>query len=100
MEHKMTTVLVPKNRYRQIQRALLNSNDPVLALGADFSTVADSHLVAVQTDEDHPPKHSASASDYETQAINIHNKTRKGKNIYLEAYIRALCLNLSNDTYM
>jgi hypothetical protein len=31
--------------YSQIQRALQNSNDPVLALGANFSSTADSHLV-------------------------------------------------------
>jgi MAD (mothers against decapentaplegic) interacting protein len=47
-----------------IWQALNNSNDPVLALGANFSLSADSHLVAMQTPE----------ASYQTQAINILNK--------------------------
>ena len=64
--------------YSQIQRALQNSNDPVLALGSNFSSSADSHLVAVQRDEDTPSRNPLNNSDYETQAINIANKSRKG----------------------
>ena len=64
--------------YSQIQRALQNSNDPVLALGSNFSSSADSHLVAVQRDEDTPSRNPMNNSDYETQAINIQNKARKG----------------------
>lgn len=64
--------------YSQIQRALQNSNDPVLALGGNFSSNADSHLVAVQRDEDTPSRNPMNNSDYETQAINIANKSRKG----------------------
>ena len=79
MEDKLTTVLVPKNSYSQIQKALQISNTPVLALGANFSPTADSHLVAVQRDDDEPSKNPMNNSDYETQAINIQNKERKGK---------------------
>ncbi len=62
-------------RYRQIEKALINSNEPVLALGATFSSTADSHLVAVQPLE--PTAVSTSASEYETQAINIASKPKK-----------------------
>ena len=51
----------------------------MLALGGNFSSSADSHLVAVQRDEDTPSKNPMNNSDYETQAINIANKSRKGK---------------------
>jgi MAD (mothers against decapentaplegic) interacting protein len=78
MEDKLTTVLIPQNNYAQIQKALQNSNDPVLALGGNFSPSADSHLVAVQRDEDEPSRNALNNSDYETQAINIQNKARKG----------------------
>eukprot|EP00095_Tigriopus_kingsejongensis_P006649 snap_masked-scaffold363_size195477-processed-gene-0.10 protein:Tk06649 transcript:snap_masked-scaffold363_size195477-processed-gene-0.10-mRNA-1 annotation:"zinc finger protein fyve domain-containing" len=70
-EDKVTSVVIPKDRYRQIQRALLNSNDPVLALGAMFSPKADSHLVAVQAEENESAAGNiTSASDYETRTIN------------------------------
>ena len=81
MEDKLTTVLIPKNSYSQIQKALQISNTPVLALGANFSPTADSHLVAVQRDDDEPSKNPMNNSDYETQAINIQNKERKGTKI-------------------
>ncbi|KAK3913879.1 Zinc finger FYVE domain-containing protein 9 [Frankliniella fusca] len=68
MEDKQTTILLPRNRYDQVMRALNNSNDHVLAFGANFSQAADSHLVCMQSDTDH---------SYHTQAINIHNKPRK-----------------------
>ena len=54
MEDKLTTVLIPQNSYPQIQKALQMSNTPVLALGGNFSPTADSHLVAVQRDDDQP----------------------------------------------
>ncbi len=80
-------------RYRQIQKALLNSNEPVLALAASFSPAADSHLVAVQRNLESGDGllgiggagasagggGGANASDYETQAINIANKSREGE---------------------
>ena len=61
-----------------MERALQKSNDPVLALGGVFSKEADSHLVAVQMAEDDPKRNALASSDYETQAINIVNKDRKG----------------------
>ncbi|TRY74841.1 hypothetical protein TCAL_04497 [Tigriopus californicus] len=79
-EEKLTTIIIPKDRYRQIQRALLNSNDPVLALGAIFSPKADSHLVAVHsddTDKDGATRNLMSTSDYETRTINSLNGQRK-----------------------
>lgn len=77
MEDKLTTVLIPQDSYAQIQKALNMSNTPVLALGGNFSPNADSHLVAVQRDDDEPSKNPMNNSDYETQAINIQNKERK-----------------------
>jgi len=77
MEDKLTTVLIPQNSYPQIQKALEMSNTPVLALGGNFSPSADSHLVAVQRDDDEPSTNPMNNSDYETQAINIQNKERK-----------------------
>ncbi len=41
-----------------------------MALGANFSMEADSHLVCIQNDD----------GNYQTQAINIQNKPRKGQN--------------------
>ncbi|XP_069952748.1 zinc finger FYVE domain-containing protein 16 isoform X3 [Cherax quadricarinatus] len=67
MEDKKTSLLLPKNRYEQVTKALSNSNDHVLALGANFSPQADSHLVTIENDDGH----------YSTQAINIHNRPRR-----------------------
>jgi len=61
-----TLILIPKNRHEAVCKALSNSNDPVLALGANFSMSVDSHLVAIQNDE----------GTYQTQAINIQHKER------------------------
>ena len=47
---------------------ILNATDEhVMALGANFSLQADSHLVCMQNEQ-----------GYKTQAINIQNQTRKG----------------------
>ena len=48
-------------------KALNTSNETVLAMGSNFSTSADSHLVAIQGED----------GNYQTQAINILNKERK-----------------------
>merc|ERR1719219_2883461 len=61
-----TSILIPKNRYDSIVKALNTSNETVLALGANFSHSADSHLVAMQGED----------GSYQTQAINIQNKER------------------------
>ena len=91
MEDKLTTVLIPQRSYPQIQKALQMSNTPVLALGGNFSPTADSHLVAVQRDEDEPSKNPMNNSDYETQAINIQNKARKG--VFM-IFFFGICLKL------
>jgi len=69
MEDRETSILFPRNRYDQVLRALNNSNDSVLAFGANLSLVADSHLVCIQGTKDE--------NVYHTQAINIHTKPRK-----------------------
>lgn len=74
MEDRRTNILIPKNRYEQIVKALNNSSDHILALGANFSKKADGHLVCIQNMEaDCPETHS-----YSTQAINIQGQARKG----------------------
>ncbi len=50
-------------------KVVTNSNEHVMALGANFSMDADSHLVCIQNDD----------GNYQTQAINIQNKPRKGE---------------------
>ena len=94
MEDKLTTVLIPQRSYPQIQKALQMSNTPVLALGGNFSPTADSHLVAVQRDEDEPSKNPMNNSDYETQAINIQNKARKGVFMIFFFFLIGICLKL------
>ena len=49
-------------------KVVSNSNEHVMALGASFSTEADSHLVCLQNED----------GNYHTQAINIQNKPRRG----------------------
>jgi len=62
-----TDILLPKNRYDAVLKALNTSNETVLALGSNFSLSADSHLVAIQGED----------GSYQTQAINILHKERK-----------------------
>jgi len=62
-----TDILLPKNRYDAVLKALNTSNETVLALGSNFSLSADSHLVAIQEEN----------GNYQTQAINILNKERQ-----------------------
>lgn len=69
MEDRQTTILFPRNRYDQVIRAINNSNESVLAFGANLSLIADSHLVCIQGTKDE--------NIYHTQAINIHNKPRR-----------------------
>ncbi|KAK6639918.1 hypothetical protein RUM43_008195 [Polyplax serrata] len=69
MEANQTTILIPRNRYDQVVRALNNSNDPVLALAGSFSPEADAHLVCMQS--------KGNEVTYSTHAININEKTRK-----------------------
>lgn len=56
------------NLFFQLMKVVSNSNEHVMAMGASFSLQADSHLVCIQNDD----------GNYQTQAINIQNKPRKG----------------------
>ncbi|XP_024084635.1 zinc finger FYVE domain-containing protein 9 isoform X2 [Cimex lectularius] len=69
MEDRQTTILFPRNGYDQVVRALNNSNDGVLAFGANLSLEADSHLVCIQSTKDE--------NTYNSQAINIQSKPRR-----------------------
>lgn len=75
MEDRCTNVLIPKNRYDQIMKALNNSSDHIIALAANFSKSADGHLVCVQNTE----SGVAETHAYSTHSINIQGKPRKGK---------------------
>lgn len=73
MEERTTHVLVPRNRYDQVQKALANSSDHILALAGNFSAAADGHLVCIQnTDAAGTETHS-----YSTQAVNIQGRPRR-----------------------
>lgn len=54
--------------FSQLLKALNKSNEHVLAMGACFNENADSHLICVQSEN----------GQYQTQAISIHNKPRRG----------------------
>ncbi|XP_014469473.1 PREDICTED: uncharacterized protein LOC106741712 isoform X3 [Dinoponera quadriceps] len=69
LKNRTTDVMFPRNRYDQVIKGLHNSNDHVLAYASNFSISADSHLVCIQTN-------TGDESNYQTQAINIHNKPR------------------------
>ncbi|CAL1677440.1 unnamed protein product [Lasius platythorax] len=69
LKNRTTDVMFPRNRYDQVIKGLYNSNDHVLAYASNFSIAADSHLVCIQTN-------TGDESNYQTQAINIHNKPR------------------------
>lgn len=64
-------MVILTNIYFKVSRLVLASNQGLLAFGANFSSVADSHLVCVQSTKDD--------GNYNTQAINIHNKPRQSK---------------------
>ncbi|GFV83067.1 zinc finger FYVE domain-containing protein 9 [Trichonephila clavipes] len=82
MEEKKTCVNIPRNRYDKVMKVLNSNNvEHVLALGSNFSTEADSHLVCMQKEE----------GDYQTQAINIENTTRRGDYVYFVLYVMKYC---------
>lgn len=66
MEEKKTLVRLPQDRYDEVVKILNATDEHVMALGANFSLVADSHLVCMQVEQ-----------GYKTQAINIQNQPRK-----------------------
>ena len=53
--------------FYQVVKILNATDEHVMALGANFSLQADSHLVCMQSEQ-----------GYKTQAINIQNQARKG----------------------
>lgn len=67
MEVRKTCIKIPSNRYNELMKAMIKSNEHVLAMGACFNDRADSHLVCVQNDD----------GNYQTQAISIHHQPRK-----------------------
>ncbi|KAL5289850.1 ZFYVE9 family protein [Megaselia abdita] len=72
MEDRKTSICIPKNRYRDIMKAIYDSSDNILSLGGNFSSTADGHLVCIQnlqvdTDD---------LLNYSTQAINIQGQPR------------------------
>ncbi|XP_058467089.1 zinc finger FYVE domain-containing protein 9 [Malaya genurostris] len=73
IEDRKTSILIPRNRYEQVMKVLSSANDQILALGGNFSNVADGHLVCIQNTESGCPE----AMQYSTQAINIEGQPRK-----------------------
>ncbi|XP_058812560.1 zinc finger FYVE domain-containing protein 9 [Topomyia yanbarensis] len=73
IEDRKTSILIPRNRYEQVMQVLSSTNDQILALGGNFSSVADGHLVCIQNTESGCPE----AMQYSTQAINIEGQPRK-----------------------
>ena len=64
--------------YLKVMKVVNNSNEHVMALGANFSMNADSHLVCIQNED----------GNYQTQAINIQNKPRRGRTSNSTAYTK------------
>lgn len=89
MEDRQTIVLIPRNRYDDVIKAINNSSDHILAFGGNFSKAADGHLVCMQNTKD---EHSEMYS-YSTQAINIQGQPRKGR----EFNKVPLCFNLYHN---
>lgn len=67
MEENKTSVIIPKNFYDQVVKAINLSNESHLAFAGNFSTQADSHLVCVQNVE-------AETAEYSTQRISCPSK--------------------------
>lgn len=76
MEDRKTSILIPRNRYDQIMKAINNSSDHILAIAGNFSKKADGHLVCIQNTEANSPEQLHS---YSTQSINIQGQPRKGE---------------------
>ncbi|XP_062564915.1 zinc finger FYVE domain-containing protein 9 [Armigeres subalbatus] len=74
IEDRKTSILIPRNRYEQVMKVLSGSQDQtILALGGNFSKVADGHLVCIQNTDSGCPE----TAQYSTQAINIEGQPRK-----------------------
>lgn len=79
MEDRTTSVLIPRNRYDQVMKAMINSSDHILALGGNFSKTADGHLVCIQNTE----SGCTETHSYSTQAVNIQGRPRKGNQVQI-----------------
>lgn len=75
MEGRTTLVHLPRNRYEQVQRALANSSDHILALAGNFSPSADGHLVCIQNTD--AADTGSETHSYSTQAVNIQGRPRR-----------------------
>lgn len=74
IEDRKTSILIPRNRYEQVMKVLSGTKDQtILALGGNFSKVADGHLVCIQNTDSGCPE----TAQYSTQAINIEGQPRK-----------------------
>ncbi|KAL1456603.1 hypothetical protein WDU94_001321 [Cyamophila willieti] len=70
MEENKTSVIIPKNYYDQVVKAINHSNESHLAFAGNFSAAADSHLVCVQNIE-------AESSEYTTQRIESQRESSR-----------------------
>ncbi|XP_055857671.1 zinc finger FYVE domain-containing protein 9 isoform X2 [Episyrphus balteatus] len=73
MEDRRTNILIPRNRLDEVVKAINNSSDHILAMGANFSKNADGHLVCIQNIK----LQNGDSHAYSTQAINIQGQPRK-----------------------
>ncbi|XP_026675676.1 uncharacterized protein LOC103524460 isoform X2 [Diaphorina citri] len=81
MEENKTSVIIPKNFYDQVVKAINHSNESHLAFAGNFSAQADSHLVCVQNVE-------AETSEYSTQRIeSTTHRTNTGQSCTGLAFI-------------
>lgn len=76
LEVKRIRVLIPRNRYDQVLKAVNNSSDHILALAGNFSKNADGHFVCVQ----HTRTNTLEKLDwYSTDVIYNQEQLTRGK---------------------
>ncbi|XP_058115928.1 zinc finger FYVE domain-containing protein 9 [Anopheles ziemanni] len=73
IEHRKTSILIPRNRYEQMVKVVDGSSEQLMAVAGNFSKLADGHLVCIQNTESGCPE----ATQYSTHAINIDGQPRK-----------------------
>uniref|UniRef100_A0A182JP00 FYVE-type domain-containing protein n=1 Tax=Anopheles christyi TaxID=43041 RepID=A0A182JP00_9DIPT len=73
LEDHKTSILIPRNRYEQMVKVVDGSSEQLMAVGGNFSKLADGHLVCIQNTESGCPE----ATQYTTQAIDIESQPRK-----------------------
>lgn len=77
LKDKKVSVLLPRNRSEHVQKVLNNSNEHVLAFGANLNLKADSHLVCMQNQD----------GQYQTQAIHIEGSEQNEQSITGASFI-------------